>query len=260
MDCRGGLLISRWFPRESGGIRRGDNHEYTDSHWPKSRRSSAGPRRSRWPCRAKGLHRRGLGQARAVHGAARAGPRLRGSRRVPRGQRGQARGVLGAYHDHSGSNGRPPGHRAGGRRLRRRPHRVGSARGPPLLIGNSRRRCSTMARPGARLVFSCGYHITRDGQDVYSWKVKVLVHVAGRLARLFRLVDLDDQVEACRAGLRQRHAVDCRARQRPGGGRAAGPAGVEPTCGRPDPREQPHPSGGLRPVHGGGPRERRAGS
>jgi NAD(P)-dependent dehydrogenase (short-subunit alcohol dehydrogenase family) len=54
------------------------------------------------------------------------------------------------------------------------------------------------ARPGARLVFSCGYHITRDGQDVYSWKIKVLVKVVGRLARLVRLVDLDDQVEACR--------------------------------------------------------------
>ena len=54
------------------------------------------------------------------------------------------------------------------------------------------------ADPGARLVFSCGYHITRDGQDVYSWKVKLLLGVAGRLARLFRLVDLDDQVEACR--------------------------------------------------------------
>ena len=54
-----------------------------------------------------------------------------------------------------------------------------------------------LARPGARLVFSCGYHITRDGQDVYSWKVKALVKVAGRLARLLRLIDLDDQVEAC---------------------------------------------------------------
>lgn len=54
------------------------------------------------------------------------------------------------------------------------------------------------APPGARLVFSCGYHITRDGQDVYSWKVKFLVNVVGRLARLARLVDLDDQVEACR--------------------------------------------------------------
>jgi NAD(P)-dependent dehydrogenase (short-subunit alcohol dehydrogenase family) len=55
-----------------------------------------------------------------------------------------------------------------------------------------------LASPGARLVFSSGYHITRDGQDVYSWKIKVLVNVVGRLARLVRQVDLDDQVEACR--------------------------------------------------------------
>jgi hypothetical protein len=53
------------------------------------------------------------------------------------------------------------------------------------------------AQPGARLVFSCGWHITRDGQDVYSWKLKTLVHVVGRLARLVRVVDLVDQVEAC---------------------------------------------------------------
>src|SRR3954462_14562680 len=54
------------------------------------------------------------------------------------------------------------------------------------------------ARPGARLVFSCGWHITRDGKDVYSWKIKLLVQVVGRLARLARIVDLDDQVEASR--------------------------------------------------------------
>jgi len=54
------------------------------------------------------------------------------------------------------------------------------------------------ARPGARLVFSCGWHITRDGQDVYSWKVKALVKIAGPLAKLARFADLDDQVEACR--------------------------------------------------------------
>jgi hypothetical protein len=47
-------------------------------------------------------------------------------------------------------------------------------------------------------VFSCGWHITRDGQDVYSWKLKMMVNVFGRLARLARKVDLDDQVEACR--------------------------------------------------------------
>ncbi len=54
------------------------------------------------------------------------------------------------------------------------------------------------ARPDGRLVFSCGWHITRDGQDVYSWKLKTLVQVGGRLARLARFADLDDQVEACR--------------------------------------------------------------
>ena len=53
------------------------------------------------------------------------------------------------------------------------------------------------ARPGARLVFSSGWHITHDGQDVYTWKVKALVFAA-RLAKLARRIDLDDQVEACR--------------------------------------------------------------
>jgi hypothetical protein len=52
--------------------------------------------------------------------------------------------------------------------------------------------------PGARLVFSCGWHITRDGQDVYSRKLRATVKLFGPLARLTRLADLDDQVEACR--------------------------------------------------------------
>ena len=52
--------------------------------------------------------------------------------------------------------------------------------------------------PGARLVFSCGWHITRDGKDVYPWKLRVIVKVVGPLARLARFADLDDQVEACR--------------------------------------------------------------
>ncbi len=54
------------------------------------------------------------------------------------------------------------------------------------------------ARPGARLVFSCGWHITRDGQDLYTRRFKWLVKAFGRLARLIRVADLDDQVEACR--------------------------------------------------------------
>ena len=54
------------------------------------------------------------------------------------------------------------------------------------------------ARPDARLIFSCGWHITRDGKDVYSWKLKTFVRAFGWLARVLRFADLDDQVEACR--------------------------------------------------------------
>jgi uncharacterized protein YbjT (DUF2867 family) len=54
------------------------------------------------------------------------------------------------------------------------------------------------AEPGARLVFSCGWHITRDGQDVYSLKLKAVVKIFGSLARLARFAELDDQVEATR--------------------------------------------------------------
>jgi hypothetical protein len=54
------------------------------------------------------------------------------------------------------------------------------------------------APPDARLVFSCGWHITRDGQDVYSRKLKWMVSVGSWLGRLFRVVEIDDQVEACR--------------------------------------------------------------
>lgn len=50
----------------------------------------------------------------------------------------------------------------------------------------------------ARLVFSCGWHITRDGKDVYSPLFLTLLKVATWLARLFRFAEIDDQVEACR--------------------------------------------------------------
>jgi len=55
-----------------------------------------------------------------------------------------------------------------------------------------------LAPPDARLVFSCGWHITRDGRDVYPLKLKVFVAVFGWIARVLRVVDLNDQVEACR--------------------------------------------------------------
>jgi uncharacterized protein YbjT (DUF2867 family) len=54
------------------------------------------------------------------------------------------------------------------------------------------------AEPGARLVFSCGWHITRDGKDVYSRRFRAMVAAFGWVARLVRFADLDDQVEACR--------------------------------------------------------------
>lgn len=54
------------------------------------------------------------------------------------------------------------------------------------------------AEPGARVIFSCGWHITKDGKDVYSRKLKIFVKVFGFVAKLFRFADLDDQVEACR--------------------------------------------------------------
>lgn len=52
------------------------------------------------------------------------------------------------------------------------------------------------AEPGARLIFSCGWHISRDGKDRYSLKLRAFVAVFGKLARWLRAVDLDDQVEA----------------------------------------------------------------
>lgn len=54
------------------------------------------------------------------------------------------------------------------------------------------------ANPDARLIFSCGWHITMDGEDVYSRKFKTLLKAFTWIGRVFRLVEIDDQVEACR--------------------------------------------------------------
>jgi len=54
------------------------------------------------------------------------------------------------------------------------------------------------ARPGARLIFSCGWHITRDGKDMHPPSLKAEVKLARWLTRLVPVVDIDDQVEACR--------------------------------------------------------------
>lgn len=54
------------------------------------------------------------------------------------------------------------------------------------------------AKPGARLIFSCGWHISKDGKDSYSWQFKTFLKLFGFIAKLFRLAELSDQEEACK--------------------------------------------------------------
>jgi hypothetical protein len=55
-----------------------------------------------------------------------------------------------------------------------------------------------LAEPEARLVFSCGWHISMDGKDVYTRRFRWMIGLFSRIARLLRFADIDDQVEACR--------------------------------------------------------------
>src|SRR5512144_2486246 len=54
------------------------------------------------------------------------------------------------------------------------------------------------ARREARLIFSCGWHITRDGKDVYPPSLKREEKITRWLTRIVPFADIDDQVEACR--------------------------------------------------------------
>jgi NAD(P)-dependent dehydrogenase (short-subunit alcohol dehydrogenase family) len=54
------------------------------------------------------------------------------------------------------------------------------------------------APAGARLIFSCGWHITHDGKDVYPQSLKREEKLMRFVTRVLPFVDLDDQVEACR--------------------------------------------------------------
>ena len=54
------------------------------------------------------------------------------------------------------------------------------------------------SKPGARLIFSCGWHITMDGKDVYPRSFKLYGKAAGLFGKLTGIIDIDDQVEACR--------------------------------------------------------------
>ncbi|WP_319476463.1 NAD(P)H-binding protein [Marispirochaeta aestuarii] len=54
------------------------------------------------------------------------------------------------------------------------------------------------AAPEARLIFSSGWHISRDGRDIYSKKFLRMLRIAGWITRLLGLIDIQDQEEACR--------------------------------------------------------------
>jgi hypothetical protein len=54
------------------------------------------------------------------------------------------------------------------------------------------------AKDGARLIFSCGWHITQDGKDVYSKSFKRMVKFAAWIGKLFRLIEITDQEKACK--------------------------------------------------------------
>jgi hypothetical protein len=49
---------------------------------------------------------------------------------------------------------------------------------------------------GARLIFSCAWHITPDGLDVYPKKINREETIERWLGRLTRLMDIDEQIEA----------------------------------------------------------------
>jgi hypothetical protein len=52
------------------------------------------------------------------------------------------------------------------------------------------------AQPGARLVFSCGWHISMDGKDVYPRSFEMQVKLGSFFGKLFRAVDIADQERA----------------------------------------------------------------
>ena len=54
------------------------------------------------------------------------------------------------------------------------------------------------AEPGARLIFSSGWHISKDGKDVYSWRFKVSLKIFSKIGSFFRMIEIDDQEEAAR--------------------------------------------------------------
>ncbi len=54
-----------------------------------------------------------------------------------------------------------------------------------------------IAHPGARLIFSCGWHITHDSKDVNPPSLQREEKITRWLTRIVPFIDIDDQVEAC---------------------------------------------------------------
>lgn len=56
-----------------------------------------------------------------------------------------------------------------------------------------------LADPGARLVFSCGWHVTRDGLDRYPLSLRLQMRIIPPLVKLLRIADIGDQERAAAA-------------------------------------------------------------
>ena len=103
----------------------------------------------------------------------------------------------------------------------------------------------------ARLVFSCGWHITRDGKDVYSKTFLTMVKAFGWVARAIRFGELDDQVEACRRIFASDRAWTVVRGSDLEEGESEGLPVWSRHVGDPILREQPNAACRLRVVHGG---------
>lgn len=53
------------------------------------------------------------------------------------------------------------------------------------------------AQEGARLIFSCGWHITMDGKDKYSSSFQWMLRIFTWVGKVTRTVEIDDQQRAC---------------------------------------------------------------
>ena len=164
----------------------------------------------------------------------------------------------GRMHRYTRGDGRPRGHQDSGRGVRRGPHRdwspgvsTGTRLGPLRRCSTTRHRARAWCSPAGGTSRATVKTSTRGASK---WKVSC----PRGLGKLARAVDLDDQVEACRRVF----ASDTRWTVVRGSDLEEGESQGLPVWSRhvgdPILGEQPDAPRGLRPVHGRGPRERRA--